>query len=204
MKGLTTILATAALLIPGLSADAQQSDEEDLDDLLNSVNVLGPPPGRETILIVKLFDASGADLGTGEEGGKPKQVEAAQQMQQDAPVILADLMVEEFRELDYFADVQLFSDGTLPSNAIVIEGRFTKLNPGSRAKRYFVGFGAGRQVMEIQGSIRSASGDVLVEFTQERLAVMGALGGSYQRKLASGMELFARDVAGFLDAWLTE
>ncbi len=182
---------------------AQKNKKVDVLETLNSVKLVGEPPARGSVLLVRRFDASEADLGTGEEGGKPKQVEAAAQMQQDAPVVLADEMVEEFTALGYFSSVQL-DTGAEPENAVILEGRFTKLNPGSRAKRYLVGFGAGREVMEIEGVFRNSKGEVLAEFTQERISVMGIAGGDYQKKMASGMRLFADDVRAFFEAWTAD
>jgi len=182
---------------------AQKNEKVDARETLNSVKILGEPPARGSVLLVRPFDASDAELGTGEEGGKPKQVEAAAKMQRDAPVILADEMVEELTALGYFSNVRL-DTGEQLENAVIIEGQFTKLNPGSRAKRYLVGFGAGREVMEIKGTFRGSKGEVLAEFTQERISVMGLGGGDYQKKMASGMRLFADDVRAFLEAWTAD
>lgn len=206
--GIMRIGSTLAALVISITmpfyAWAQKGEQVDVHETLNSVKLVGAAPSRGSVLVVRMFDASEADLGTGEEGGKPKQVEAAAKMQQDAPVVLADEMVEEFAALDYFSSVRLDTGDALGPNDVVIEGRFTKLNPGSRAKRYLVGFGAGREVMEIEGAFKSSQGEVLAEFTQERISVMGVAGGDYQKKMASGMRLFADDVAMFIEAWTAD
>ena len=204
MRSLAALAALVASIAIAFSASAQKDEKVDVLETLNSVRLVGEPPPRGSVLLVRRFDASEADLGTGEEGGKDKQIEAAAKMQEDAPVILADEMVEEFAGLGYFSSVRLDTAGQPEPGAVIIEGRFTKLNPGSRAKRYLVGFGAGREVMEIAGSFRSSNGEVLAEFTQERISVMGVGGGDYQKKMASGMRLFADDVRKFIEAWTAD
>ena len=90
-------------------------------------------------------DMGAADLGTGAEGGKAKRVEIAKMMQADGPRLLADSLVAELRDQG-FSDVRLASEGDAPDGAVVIQGRFTILDPGSKAKRYWAGFGARRRL----------------------------------------------------------
>jgi hypothetical protein len=158
-------------------------------------------PGPDAVIVVRAFDASEADLGTGAEGGNEKLVEAAKEMQANAPEILAEAMVKELKALEYFAGVLLDSGNAPAENTILLEGRFTVLNPGSRTKRYFVGFGAGKEQFEIEGVIKSPAGAILIEFRHDRGAVMGVAGGDYQKKMAAGMEHFGKDIAAFLYAW---
>lgn len=178
-------------------------DREIEGGLLAWIHLQAGPPGPDTVIVVRLFDASEADLGTGAEGGKKKHVAAAKEMQTNAPGILAEQMVKELKALGYFTDVHLDSDDTPAESSIVLDGRFTVLNPGSRAKRYFVGFGAGREVMEIEGVIKDAAGAVLARFRERRISVMGIGGGNYRKKMESGMKHFGKDVATFLHTWST-
>jgi hypothetical protein len=201
MKNLTRFVAGSIFLVPMHFAMAQQAERDELLSLLNSVELYADAPGSDARIVVRTFDASEADLGTGAEGGKRKQVEAAQEMQRDAPGLLAEAIVEELKALDYFADVRLDTGDAGQADTVVIDGRFTKLNPGSRAKRYFGGFGAGREAMEVEGTVRDASGAMLAKFRQERISVMGVGGGDYQKKMASGMERIGQDIAVFLHAW---
>ncbi len=200
-----TILGTFLLLVagPGLLIAGDEVNREIERGLLSWIHLQSGPPGPDVAIVVRPFDASAADLGTGAEGGKPKHVAAAKQMQQDAPGILAEQMVKELKALGYFADVHPDSGEAPAESSIVLEGRFTVLNPGSKAKRYFAGFGAGREVLQIEGVIKDAAGAVLAEFRQERISVMGGFGGDYQKKMNAGMRRFGKDVATFLHAWST-
>lgn len=199
------ILGIVLLLVaaPAQLTVADEVDREIERGLLSWVHLRSEPPGADAVIVVRPFDASEADLGTGAEGGKPKHVAAAKKMQEDAPGVLAEQMVEELKALAYFAEVHLEPGDDAAGSPLVLEGRFTILNPGSRAKRYFAGFGAGREVLEIQGVLKDASGTVLAEFRQKRISVMGVFGGDYQKKMAAGMRRFGNDVATFLHAWST-
>ena len=200
---IATVLPACILLGAPVQLVAQDVDREIEGGLLKWIHLQSAPPGRDAVIVVRRFDASDADKGTGAEGGKPKQVAAAKLMQQNAPGILAEHLVKRLRDLGYFSDVQLASGDAPAENAIVLEGRFTTLNPGSRAKRYFGGFGAGRLVLEIEGVVKDASGTVLARFRQERISVMGGGGGNYQKKMESGVKRFGQDVAKFLHTWST-
>ena len=201
----TRILGILVLLIaaPAQLTAGDEVDREIEGGLLSWVHLKSGPPGADAVIVVRPFDASEADLGTGAEGGKPKHVAAAKKMQEDAPGVLAEQMVEKLKALAYFAEVHLDSGDAPAGSPLVLQGRFTILNPGSKAKRYFAGFGAGREVLEIKGVLKDASGTVLVEFRQKRLSVMGVFGGDYQKKMAAGMKRFGNDVATFLHAWST-
>ena len=100
------------------------------------------------------------------------------------------------------SDVSSLASGASPvADAIVIEGKFTEMDPGSRAKRYLVGFGAGKSGVSVEGSVTSADGKVLAEFAQRRIGVMGVAGGNSLDKLQSDTRDIGEDIAKFLSAW---
>ncbi len=67
-----------------------------------------------------------------------------------------------------------------PGKTLVVRARLAKVDPGSQAARYFVGFGAGAVKIAIAGEIIDrSSGKVLVRFAQERRSAFGAFGGGY-------------------------
>src|SRR2546423_5284567 len=82
---------------------------------------------------------------------------------------------------------------TGPARTLVIRTRLTKVDPGSQAARYVVGFGAGTVKIAILGEIiDGASGKVLVRFAQERRSGFGWFGGGY----ATLFERTARQLGG--------
>jgi hypothetical protein len=69
------------------------------------------------------------------------------------------------------------TSGNAPGKTLVIRARLTKVDPGSQAARFWVGFGAGAVKIAMIGEIvDAASGKVLVRFAQERRSSFGAFG----------------------------
>jgi len=171
------------------------------DGILDDIVLKSPSIPPDAVIVMRLFTTEGADLGTGAEGGKDTRVDAAKTVQSDGPKFLADAFRAKLQEVGPFPQVRVDEAGDLPANALVIEGRFTQINPGSKAKRYWGGFGAGKSGLEVQGTVRNAKGDLLAEFTQKRIVVMGVFGGSYLPKMRKDCESIGEDIARFLSAY---
>ena len=123
-------------------------------------------------------------------------------MQNDGPRVLAERLAAVLTESRSFKQVQVAkADDSVPAGAVVIEGKFVTLDPGSRAKRYFAGFGAGKSSVEVAGSVKDANGRVLANFTQRRIGAMGMGGGDSLGKLMSDSRDIGEDVGKFLVKW---
>ena len=61
-------------------------------------------------------------------------------------------------------------------NALVVEGKFVTIDPGSRVKRYLGGFGAGKSSVKATGIVKDSSGRTLATFAQRRIGVISAMG----------------------------
>jgi hypothetical protein len=91
---------------------------------------------------------------------------------------------------------------TGPAKTLVIRARLTKVDPGSQAARYFVGFGAGAVKIAIAGEIiDGASGKVLVRFVQERRSGFGGFGGGYAALFERTARQLGGDVAELINAF---
>jgi hypothetical protein len=157
-----------------------------------------PPDNDDAVVVIRTFTADTADLGTGgPKGGKDQQAEAAT-MQTEGPKELAAAFVEELERAKVVKAVRTQGDGNL-----VIEGKFTEINPGSRAKRYWVGFGAGKSAMAVDGTVRDGSGNLLARFKQRRIAAMGMMGGDSLNKMKQDSRNIGEDLAKFVRTWLT-
>jgi hypothetical protein len=55
---------------------------------------------------------------------------------------------------------------------LVLEGRVTELNRGSRAARYFVGFGAGSGYIKVEARLTDKTGKVVYALAHRQLAVL--------------------------------
>ena len=203
VRGTWIGLAVLVVAVRGVLPIAAAEPLEIEDGVLDWIRIVGDAPAAGATVVVKPFDASGADLGTGAEGGKPKRVEVAREFQADGPGILAGSTVAALLDVGPFTSVRVDDGGPIPEGAIVIEGAFTQLDPGSKAKRYWAGFGAGKGSIEIEGAIRDSAGTVLAEFRQRRLTVMGVFGGDYESKMHADLDSLGEDIAKFLNHWVT-
>lgn len=194
------VLVVIACAAPGAAGEGVDCTIR--DGALDWIHLRSEPPGQDSIVVVREFDASEADLGTGGEGGGENHVAAAAMMVAEAPGIVAEEIARLAKELGPFPAAYVDSGDPLPDNALVVEGRFTTLNPGSKAKRYFAGFGAGKGVMEIEGRVSTPTGEVLAEFRQKRLTVIGVFGGDYEKKMRADSERFGEDITSFLRDWV--
>jgi len=153
------------------------------------------PPS--THVVIRPFSATDADIVKGEKKEETKT------MQSDGPRMLAERFVARLKELGPFTDVSVLGpEGTAPADALLVEGKFTELDPGSRAKRYLVGFGSGKSGVTVEGSVK-ALGAVVASFEQRRVGVMGVAGGDSLGKLAGDTRNIGEDLAKFLNAWAT-
>ena len=88
------------------------------------------------------------------------------------------------------------------SDTLLIRGKVLAMDPGSKAKRYWAGFGAGAARAQIEGEIVDAkSGTVRVRFTQERRSGVGMMGGDYESLMQRNLNAIGEDVANILNAF---
>jgi hypothetical protein len=84
---------------------------------------------------------------------------------------------------------------------LVIRARVTKLDPGSRAARYW-GVGAGAVKIAMTGEIiDAASKKSLVRFKQERRSAFGMFGGGYEELFTRTARQIGGDIAGLVNAF---
>jgi hypothetical protein len=99
-----------------------------------------------------------------------------------------------------------FPDAAITKNAdapgtLIVRGKVTVLEPGSRAKRMWVGYGAGAARTAIDGEIVDAkSGEVLVRFTQERRSGIEKFGrgSSYEEIMNRNLTAIGEDAANII------
>jgi hypothetical protein len=157
---------------------------------------------KATAVVIKPFDASIADLGTGNKGGKETRQEEAQTMVREGPRVLAEKFVTTLEQNGPFKEViALSAEQPVPAGALVVDGKFITIDPGSRTKRYFVGFGAGKSSVKVAGTVKDASGRTLATFEQRRIGAMGLGGGDSLGKLMTDSKNIGEDIAKFIARW---
>ncbi|MFZ5802035.1 MAG: DUF4410 domain-containing protein [Candidatus Omnitrophota bacterium] len=78
--------------------------------------------------------------------------------------------------------VKVATPNDQPTHALLTA--ITKLDPGSRAERWFIGSGAGKSVVQIEGKLVDGNGNILLAFADRRAgAAMGDITGGDSRAM---------------------
>jgi hypothetical protein len=192
------LLVLPAVLIA--QAPARVIEDGALDRIELFVTALDTP--TMAVVAMTSFDTSATDLGTGSKDGKQTRQEEAKTMQAEGPRVLAERFTTALKASGPFKDVVTVAAGAVPpEGALVLTGRFVTLDPGSRAKRYFAGFGAGKSSVKVTGEVKDATGNTLATFEQRRIGAMGMGGGDSLGKLMSDSRSIGEDLAKFMARW---
>jgi hypothetical protein len=198
------MVLAAVVIGAGLAVSAQSPVRTIEDGALDKIElfVASLEKPADLTIVIRPFDAGGAELGTGGKDGKEARQQEAKTMQNEGPRVLAERLAATLTESKSFKQVQVAkADDAVPAGGVVIEGKFVTLDPGSRAKRYFAGFGAGKSSVEVAGSVKDANGRTLATFTQRRIGAMGMGGGDSLGKLMSDSKDIGEDIGKFLTKW---
>ncbi len=88
------------------------------------------------------------------------------------------------------------------AGSLVVAAVVEEMDPGSRAGRYFGGFGAGAVRVVLHITVQDGgTGNTLLEIKQERRSGFGMGGGSYEKLLNRTLRQLGGDVAMVLDAF---
>ncbi|MEW6209626.1 MAG: DUF4410 domain-containing protein [Acidobacteriota bacterium] len=101
------------------------------------------------------------------------------QLPPDYLITLTEELVKQMQETKKFAEV--LREGETPADqtsALKLTGTVTEFKPGSRAKRYLIGFGAGKtKIVAHIKFVDRATGEVLFEDDVDGKVIMGGMGG---------------------------
>ena len=207
MNRMCACVTVLFLIAPGTSGISSARDKDPLnieDGVLDEIHLKIPTISAGVPILIRSFSTEAVDLGTGGEHAKnEKRSDAAKTMVKVAPDLLIEAFKSSIVEAHAFGKLLPADVATVPENALVIEGRFTRIDPGSRAKRYWAGFGAGKSGVQVTGTVKDASGRVLAEFTHMRHSGIGIGGGDYVKFLSDDTKDVGHDVAVFLAKWAT-
>jgi hypothetical protein len=96
------------------------------------------------------------------------------------------------------------SDPSDSAGSLILRTKVTVMDPGSRSKRMWVGYGAGAARTAIEGEVVDAkTGEVLVRFKQERRSGIERFGrgSSYEEILKRNLVAIGRDAANLLNVF---
>lgn len=118
------------------------------------------------------------------------------------PVALQSGLVTRLRTTGVFDRVVNLSETQVPPGeyvALRLEGTVTKLDPGSRALRYMVGFGADATKAQTETRLVDVqTGKVMVVTADRREAYFGIFGGDSEDHMREALSDMARDYARFM------
>ena len=199
MRAPVEVMVLAAFALLQGQAPVKTIEDGVLDRIELYVRALEHPE-RLTVEI-RPFDIAGVDLGTGGAEGKDTRQQEAKTMQNDGPRLLAEHIVQGLKGSPFKAATVSTEAAASGDDRLIVEGRFVQLDPGSRAKRYFVGFGAGKSSVKVTGTVKDGAGRVLATFEQRRVGAVGVGGGDSLGKLMSDTRAIGGDIGKFLLRW---
>lgn len=88
------------------------------------------------------------------------------------------------------------------AGTLVVRGKIVTMDPGSRAARYWAGFGAGAARTDVEGEVvDGGTGKVLLRFRQERRSGVGIGGGDYVKLMQRNLRTIGEDLGMALRAF---
>ncbi|HVG10349.1 MAG TPA: DUF4410 domain-containing protein [Thermoanaerobaculia bacterium] len=145
-------------------------------------------------VIVEPFDTEGTPLPEKDDN----TYEPVQQVLKDPAGPFAEGLTEE---LGGKITVSQGSGGK-GGGTLIVRNKMLHLDPGSKAARYWAGFGAGAARAEVSGEVvDAATGKVLLRFKQERRSGVGVAGGDYVKLMQRNLRTIGEDIALILNAF---
>ena len=102
------------------------------------------------------------------------------QHSQDAVSVPADITQRFESKLK---ELLFVSDGFQPGTDLTVAYRFIEYDPGSRLRRYMIGFGAGKGEVTVEMSFKDAAGNELAKIENGGEISMGFFGGSIDQAI---------------------
>jgi len=112
-------------------------------------------------------------------------------------LIIAEEIARELRERGH--EARAIRADAPTSAPIVVVGRITMLDGGSRGLRYWVGFSAGAAKLGVVGEVVRDDGQRVGTFTDERWSSFGKFGGASQDLLEKCARTLGKDIAEMVD-----
>lgn len=121
-------------------------------------------------LVIKQFTADKAEysrVDDEERGGIEK-------MKPNLVRTISDTLEAELKAKSIFK--KIIKDGSPTGKAVILEGEITEFNAGSKALKFFVGFGAGKAYLKSRGRLLdAATGKELVTFEDRETGYLGSM-----------------------------
>jgi len=173
---LLAIAVTAGAIVP---ASGQEPAIAKPDILTEETILTTTRLSSYSTLIIRDFNTEGAEYSRVDEEERAK-IDAMK------PILartITDNVEMQLKMKKLFSTILTNADPK--ENAVILEGAFTEFNAGSRALKFFVGFGAGKAYLKVKGRLIDAqTGQELAVFVDRETGYRGAIG------LESYLDLF--------------
>jgi len=200
MKGWLAIGCLLSLATTGLALSKPKDPMNITEGCLDEIHLKVATLKGGVPVVIRPFSTDGVDRGTGGDDSKnQKRTEAV--MVKAGPDILVESFKRTLIDDGRFKEVLPAETEAVPEDALVVEGRFVTINPGSKARRYWGGFGAGKSGVQVSGTVKDSTGKVLAEFTHMKDSGIGMFGGDYVKFLSDDARDVGHDIATFLGRW---
>jgi hypothetical protein len=113
--------------------------------------------------------------------------------------IVSEQIARELRDRGHDARAIATRPAGAASSGVLVVGTITMLDGGSRALRYWVGFGAGAVKLGVTGEVIGSDGERIGTFREERWSAVGRFGGESQDLLEKCARTLGADIAEMID-----
>lgn len=146
-------------------------------------------------LVIKDFSADGAEYSRVNDEEKAK-------IGQMLPLLKANIVLtleSELKAKKIFKNI--VKNGTPNGKAVILEGSFSEFNAGSRALKFFVGFGSGKVYIKFKGRlVDAATGKELAIFEDRETGFRGSMQmESYKDLFPHQAKSIGENLARFLE-----
>ena len=146
-------------------------------------------------LLIKEFSTDGVELSNVNDEEKAK-------IQQMIPLLKSNITLTlegELKSKKIFNAIE--KNGTATGKVVILEGGFSEFNAGSRALKFFVGFGAGKAYIKFKGRlIDGASGKELASFEDRETGYRGSMSlESYEDLFPHQAKSIGENLSRFLE-----
>lgn len=183
------LIATPAFL---LAADTLPKPEALSEETINITEKLSQ--NYDTI-VIKEFAVEGAEYSRVDDEERAKITTMT-------PMLLSNISLTlegELKNKKLFKNI--VKNGKPTGKAVILEGQISEFNAGSRALKFFVGFGAGKAYLKFKGKLLdAATGKELATFEDRETGYRGAVGmESYEDLFPHQAKSIGQNLAQFLE-----
>jgi hypothetical protein len=192
LRILVLVVACVAVAMPGLAkkkdkdstAPGKYEEWNDDIDVIEIVETFSMSDYKA--IVVTAFDSEGVELPEKDDN----TYEPVKTVLRNPESPFADGLAGEFKG----AEIKEGESGG--AGELVISAKVLEMDPGSKAARYWAGFGAGAARAHLEITVKDgASGKVLLKIDQERRSGMGAMGGDYVELMQRNLRAIGEDMA---------